>query len=175
MEWESNQEEVKEPVDYMKRVIYAIPVCVVLMMIAMALMHEEQHYNSRVEVKHILVAASNSNVEEKAAALEKVIDIKRQLDEGASFKKLAAEYSDDETNRDKGGELGWFERGESVKTFDAYIWVGEVGVVSDPIETIFGYHLIIIMDREISDSEQYQINLNERLIERTNKEYESGQ
>ena len=42
MEWESNQENVKEPVDYMKRVIYAIPVCVVLMMIG-GIKHNKKH------------------------------------------------------------------------------------------------------------------------------------
>jgi foldase protein PrsA len=174
MEWESEQENVKEPVDYMKRVIYAIPVCIVLMMIVMAVMHEDEHYNSRVNINHILVKVGET-AEEKVTALEKVSDIKRQLDEGASFKKMAAQYSDDDTNRDKGGELGWFERGETVEAFDAYIWVGEVGGVSDPIETIFGYHLIYILDREISDSELYQINLNERFNERMNQKNKSGQ
>ena len=144
MKWESEQEKIKEPVDYMKRVIFAIPICVVLMMIAMAVMHEDEHYNSRVRVKHILATAQKGSTEERAAALEKITDVKRQLDEGASFGKMAAQYSDDDTNRDDGGLLGWFEHGETVEAFDAYIWVGAIGTVSDPIETGFGYHLIYI-------------------------------
>ena len=82
---------------------------------------------------------------------------------------MVASYSDDYTNSDKGGMLGWVEHDKMVESFDIYLWVGRIGVVSDPIETEYGFHLILILDREISESEQYQLNLNNRLNE-TNQE-----
>lgn len=171
MGWESEQENLPERVDYTKWVLYAIPVLLVVMFVLLAVTHEDTHYNSRVKVKHLLVAATFGKVEEFEAALEKVLDIKRRLDEGADFAEMTAQYSDDYTNSDKGGMLGWVEHDKMVDAFDAYLWVGKVGVVSDPVETEYGYHLIVILDREISEAEQYQLDLNDRLNE-TNRSSE---
>lgn len=163
MGWESDQENTPEPVDNAKRVWYGILIAMVIMFVLLAVTHEDRSYNSRAKVKHILVTAPQGNAELRAAALEKAIDVKRQLDEGADWDKIASLYSDDETNRDNGGVLGWAMREEFVESFDAYLWVGEIGAISDPIETQFGYHLVYIMEREISDAEAYELNLNERV------------
>ena len=165
MGWESEQENTKEPVDKAKRVWYGILICLVLMPILLWATHEEKVYNSRVKVKHILVSAPENDVSARAVALEKIQDVKRQLDEGANFEKLAKLYSDDESSNTRGGMLGWYIRKEFVKPFDDYVWIGEIDAVSDPIETSFGYHLIVVVDRTISDAEQYQLELNERMLQ----------
>jgi len=165
MGWESDQETVREPIDYTKWVWYAILIGVPVLFGLLVLASEDTHYGSRVKVKHILVAAEAGDFEARAEALEKISDLKRQLDEGANFDKIAAEFSDDYTNRDSGGMLGWVERDKMVEKFDTYLWAGRIGAVSDPVETEFGFHLILILDREISEAEQYQLDLNERLNE----------
>ncbi len=169
MGWESEQENVRETVDYMKRIWYAVLIGVPVMFLLLYLTHEDKHYNSRVKVKHLLVAAEYGDTDGREVALRKILDVKRQIDDGADFDKMVASYSDDYTNSGRGGMLGWVEHDKMVESFDTYLWVGRIGVVSDPIETEYGFHLILILDREISESEQYQLNLNNRLNE-TNQE-----
>ena len=166
MKWESDQENIPESVDYTKRVIFAIPVVIVLMAVFMTVTHEDKSINSRVRVEHILLVTEKGDLEKRKAQHLKILDLKRQIDEGADFNAMAKKYSEDDTSRDNGGTLGWFEREETVKAFDEYIWAGRIGVVSDPIETVFGFHLIKVVRREISTAEQYEFSLHERLNEK---------
>ena len=59
------------------------------------------------------------------------------------FAKLAKENSEDTATANKGGDLGFFKRGVMVKPFeDAAFAMKEIGEVSEPVETQFGWHLI---------------------------------
>jgi parvulin-like peptidyl-prolyl isomerase len=165
MGWESEQENLPESVDWTKRVLYSIPVLLVLMSIVIAVRHDDKSHETRARVKHILISTENANAEQRAAAYEKVLDVRGQLEEGADFDKLAKKYSDDTTSRDEGGLLPWYTREQTVKSFDAYLWTGEIGKISQPIQTEFGYHLIWILKREISTTEQYERDLHDRLNE----------
>ena len=73
-----------------------------------------------------------------------------QLREGANFAELAKEYSLDASSLDSGGDLGWFERGQMVKEFELAVFALEVGEISEPIRTGFGYHIIKLLDRSSS-------------------------
>ncbi|HIG31382.1 MAG TPA: hypothetical protein EYQ50_27675 [Verrucomicrobiales bacterium] len=165
MGWESDQEEVKEERDRSKWILLGIPGLVVVMIASLLLTNERKQYNSVAHVQHILKLVPEGDAAAREAAFEEILEIKRQLDAGADFGDLAREHSDDVSNRDNGGDLGWYEHEETVPAFDSYIWIGEVGVVSEPIETAFGFHLIKIIERNISDAELYEINLNNRLNE----------
>lgn len=168
MGWESDQEEVKEERDRSKWILFGIPGLIVLMIVSLLLTNERKQYNSAAHVQHILKLVPEGDVAARETALEQILEIKRQLDSGADFGDLAREHSDDGSNRDSGGDLGWLEHDETVPGFDTYIWIGEVGTVSDPVETAFGFHLIKIIERNISDAELYEINLNNRLHELNN-------
>jgi peptidyl-prolyl cis-trans isomerase SurA len=61
---------------------------------------------------------------------------------GADFAAVAKRYSADSSSREQGGELGWFRRGVMVKEFEDVAFRLRPGVVSDPVETTFGFHLI---------------------------------
>lgn len=64
-----------------------------------------------------------------------------------NFKEKAKEYSNG-PSAGNGGELGWFSKGDMVEPFQKAVFEGEVGkVYPTPVETIFGYHLILIEDR----------------------------
>ena len=79
----------------------------------------------------------------EAKALEKIKDLKKQLDSGADFAELAKANSECPSGA-QGGSLGEFTRGKMVKEFEEAAFTLEPGKVSDPVKTIFGYHLILV-------------------------------
>jgi len=87
---------------------------------------------------HILInfGADKNAAEKKAQAL------KARLDGGADFAALAREASDDPGSKSGGGDLGWVTRGLMTPKFEQSLFELEVGKVSAPVETEFGWHLI---------------------------------
>lgn len=83
-----------------------------------------------VRAKHILVDSE-----------EKANKIKTEIAEGKSFEDAAKEYSSC-PSKAKGGDLGVFSKGQMVPEFEKVAFTLEPGVVSDPVKTQFGYHLI---------------------------------
>ncbi len=81
----------------------------------------------------------------KAAAMAEAEDILEQLLAGEDFEELARRHSDDPGSQQLGGDLGWFRRGSGfVKEFEDAAFELRPGQVSIPIETEFGYHLIMV-------------------------------
>lgn len=91
----------------------------------------------RARASHILVETE-----------EEAIDLKQQLDDGADFAELAEEHSTDPGSAALGGDLGVQPRGVYVPEFEDYIWSAPLDELSDPIQTDFGWHLIIVTERE---------------------------
>lgn len=74
-------------------------------------------------------------------------DLYNKLKQGGDFAKLAGEYSQDRSG-EKGGDLGWFGRGQMVKPFeDAAFGLKNIGDISEPIQTRFGFHIIKLTGR----------------------------
>jgi peptidyl-prolyl cis-trans isomerase SurA len=65
-----------------------------------------------------------------------------ELRKGADFATAAKRFSQDPASRDQGGDLGWFRRGQMVPEFESVAFSLKPGVVSDPVESPFGYHVI---------------------------------
>ncbi len=163
MGWESDQEKVEDVKDRSKMIFLGIGRLLAVMVILLVTTHEERQFNSAVQAQHILKMAPLQDPAAREKAYQEMLEIKRQLESGADFGELAAKYSDDDVNKNNDGMMGWIERDETVPEFDAYLWAGEVGAISDIVETGYGFHLIRIVDRRISDAELYEINLNNRV------------
>ncbi|NPB09248.1 MAG: peptidylprolyl isomerase, partial [Thermodesulfobacteria bacterium] len=80
--------------------------------------------------------------EEEAKALEKAKKIREMALKGEDFAELAKKYSDDPGTKDKGGDLGFFTRGQMVKEFEEAAFSLKPGEISQPVRTAFGYHII---------------------------------
>lgn len=88
------------------------------------------------------VSASHILVEDEALANE----LKAQLDEGADFAELAVAHSTCPSSA-QGGDLGYFGRGQMVPEFENAAFAMEVGDISEPVQTQFGWHIILLTDR----------------------------
>jgi parvulin-like peptidyl-prolyl isomerase len=106
-----------------------------------------------VHVRHILFMTidpttheplSDDTVQAKRKAAD---DVLKRIHSGEDFSKLAQQYSEDPTTKDKGGELPAFPHGQMVAEFDAAAFSLTNNQVSDVIKTQYGYHIIKLIDR----------------------------
>ncbi len=98
-----------------------------------------------VEAAHLLIcyngARSCENNTTKEEALNKITELKKQVTV-SNFADLVKQNSTEPGADISGGELGWFGRDMMVKPFEEEAFNLEIGAISEPIETEFGYHLI---------------------------------
>ncbi|MGH7598925.1 MAG: peptidylprolyl isomerase [bacterium] len=80
-------------------------------------------------------------------------DILRRARSGEDFARLAQTYSEDESNRDKGGDLGFFKRGAMVKPFEDAAFAANPGDIVGPVQTTFGLHLIKVVAKKKENDE----------------------
>ena len=75
--------------------------------------------------------------------------------EGEEFATLANEYSVDPGNQGtKGGDLGWFGKGQMVKEFEKAAFTAKKGEIIEPVKSNFGYHIIYIRDKKVENGEE---------------------
>jgi peptidyl-prolyl cis-trans isomerase C len=77
---------------------------------------------------------------------QKAEDVKKQLEDGADFAKLAKQYSQDPGSAEKGGDLGCLGKGETVPPFEEAAFGAKEGEIVGPVKTQFGYHILEVTD-----------------------------
>lgn len=107
----------------------------------------EEKREDEIRVRHILIKMETGPEDEERTE-EEIADVKERSDQGENFATLVKEYSDDPTTAAKGGELGWYYVAQIPPLFKTEIESLDVGQVSDPIKSEFGYHLITILERK---------------------------
>ncbi len=104
------------------------------------------YYNAEVELLQLVMYPEPSE-DEKLAVLERMNQIKQEILDGADFAKMADSLSQDPGSAKRGGELGYFRKGQMVENFEAVAFKLAPGELSRIVETDFGFHLIQVLDR----------------------------
>jgi peptidyl-prolyl cis-trans isomerase C len=111
----------------------------------------------QVQASHILIKVDPQMDEsQKAEARKKLEGVKQKLQKGEDFVSLAKEFSQCPSSS-KGGDLGYFRRGQMVKPFEEAAFALKPGEVSDIVETRFGYHLIKVIDKKPETTIAYHL------------------
>ena len=122
----------------------------------------EQYYKENIDrfrsneerkSSHILISFDDEVIDD--AALEQINNIQERVKAGESFEALAQEFSDDGGSAANGGDLGWAEPGLFVPEFDQVLFALEIGDISDPVKTQFGYHIIRLDDVKEGRKKEY--------------------
>ena len=121
----------------MKKILVALVLMLGVIFIGTAKLGAKMNTEiSEVRASHILVKAQ-----------DEAVQIKKDIDAGKiSFEEAARKYSLC-PSKAQGGDLDYFGRGMMVKPFEDAAFGGEIGQVSDPVETQFGWHLIKVVDK----------------------------
>ena len=116
----------------------------------------------QVQASHILIKVdSKADDAQKSEARNKIEEIQKRLQKGEDFAALAKEFSQCPSNA-KGGDLGYFRRGQMVPPFEQAAFGLKPGTISDIVETNFGYHLIKVIDKKFESTIPYN-DVKERL------------
>ena len=97
-------------------------------------MSNKERTVKKVQARHILVG-------DKDLAEE----IKKKIDDGEEFSKLAEEFSECPSKK-RGGDLGWFGKGAMVRPFEVAAFTADEGEIVGPVKTEFGYHIIYVYE-----------------------------
>lgn len=84
----------------------------------------------------------------------------RELRDGADFEQMARRYSGDPSTRELGGDLGWVRRGVFVPEFETVAFRLRPGVISEPVLSVFGYHII-----QVERSQPAEVKVRHILIQ----------
>ncbi len=103
--------------------------------------------SAKVEMRQIIKIPPVS-LEQKVMIKEKLRDLRRRVMEGENFATLAILYSDDPGSAAKGGEIGFFGRGELYPEYEAAAFKLKEGEVSEIIESKAGFHIIQLIERK---------------------------
>jgi parvulin-like peptidyl-prolyl isomerase len=106
----------------------------------------EKHYNDgdMLAARHILISVRKATAKpaEIEAARKQAESIAKQVNAG-NFSAMAKKYSGDPGSKDNGGDLGVFQKGQMVPEFQAGVLSLKPGQISGPIQSDFGYHIIM--------------------------------
>jgi parvulin-like peptidyl-prolyl isomerase len=104
---------------------------------------------AQVKVSHILIAVDKAATPaQKAEKKQTAVKVLAELKKGADFAEEAKKYSDDPGNKDKGGDLGFISKGQTVPEFEKVAFTLKKGALSGVVETSYGFHILKVTDQK---------------------------
>ena len=140
--------------------------------------HHREHYGEedlasgeRTRIAHVLIARER---EDAAEVLGRVMELARG---GEPFENLAAQYSMDEASAQRGGDLGYFAKGDLVPELESAAAETPVGEIAGPVETGLGYHVIKVLERSEdgrASASRYRNRIRQEIYMRKVEEFVSS-
>ncbi len=115
---------------------------------------EQYERPEQVRARHILIRTSAERDQAAARALAE--DLLRRLRSGEDFAALAQEFSDDPGSKERGGDVGFFGRGEMTPPFEEAAFGGEPGALVGPVESDFGVHVIRVEEKRAGGKQPFE-------------------
>ena len=116
-----------------------------------------------VKIAHILITPDAAGGEEQAK--QRAEEVAKLARSGEDFGELAREYSNDTISSVKGGELGYFGRGDLVESLENAAYSTPVGDIAGPVESPAGYHVIKVLDKKTNEGtlDDYREEIKQKL------------
>ncbi len=105
---------------------------------------------NQVNVRHILITPNE--IIDDATARQRLEEALEKIRAGEDFGEYAKLLSDDPGTANLGGDLGWTGPGTFVPEFEQVVDTAEIGVVTDPFRSPFGWHILEVLDRRVYDN-----------------------
>jgi len=115
---------------------------------------QSEQFKNPVEIRaaHILISARGTDDQ---SALDKIKEIHGKAVNGQDFLELAKEFSQDPSAKRNGGDLGFLGKGKTVEPFEKAAFSLDIGEISEPVKTRFGYHIIKLLEKRGGDIKPY--------------------
>ena len=115
------------------------------------------------EVRHILVIPNQ--IIDNETAKQKLDDARKQINAGTKFSEIAKLLSEDPGSANEGGSMGWVSPGIFVEEFQNTVDDSEIGVISEPFRSRFGWHILEVTGRRAHDNteELKQVNCTQQI------------
>ena len=110
---------------------------------------KDQIMVQQTNARHILIRPSSDVSDDQARGT--LLELKQKIESGKSFAELASEFSEDPGSKIKGGDLGWSSPGEFTPAFERVANSLEIGQISEPFKTAFGWHILEVLERRQHD------------------------
>ncbi|PCJ84419.1 MAG: molecular chaperone SurA [Thiotrichaceae bacterium] len=98
----------------------------------------------QTHARHILIRPSSEVSDEQAR--KKLVELKQKIEKGEKFSMLASQFSEDPVSKTQGGDLGWAGPGDFVGIFENVVNSLEIGQISEPFKTQFGWHILEVLE-----------------------------
>ncbi len=124
----------------------------------------------QTKVRHILI--NTSALVSDGDALTRLRKLRDRIEGGEDFATIARTHSDDRSSALQGGDLGWVSKGQMVPEFEEVMLASDVGTISSPFHSQFGWHILQVLDRRKYDGtdETKRVKAREALTERKREE-----
>lgn len=109
----------------------------------------------RVRVRHILIKTQGKPKEEAPQLKAKAESLLKQIKGGADFAELAKKNSDDTGSAEKGGELGFIVKGQTVPNFEKAAFSLQPGELSGLVETEYGFHILQVEEKQAAHAQSF--------------------
>jgi len=159
-------EGAEEPKDRAKWVWLGVLLAIAVMAVLLwAAGNQQFRGKSVVRAKHILIQFNPRDPADRASALELVTELRQRIRDGERFSALAREFSADAFSSARGGDLGYQPKGAFEDAFEEYAWTAPLNTISEIVTTAHGFHLVVVVNRHLSEADAYEQGLRDRVKE----------